>query len=59
VATSKNESFKEDILIFDSGACAHCCNNSKGLFNVEDFKHSITVGNGKSMMTAKVESLKC
>jgi hypothetical protein len=29
------------------------------LFNVEEIKESITVGNGKSMMATKVRCLKC
>jgi hypothetical protein len=59
VATSKNEKFTEDIWIYDSGVCGYYCNSSKGLFNIEEIKESITIGNGKSMMAPKVGSLKC
>jgi hypothetical protein len=59
VATSKNESFTEDIWICDSGACENYCNSSKGLLNVEEIKERNIVGNGKSIMATKVGSLKC
>jgi hypothetical protein len=58
-ATSKSESFTEDIWICDSGTCGYYCNSSKGLINVEDIKESITVGNRNSMMATKVGNLKC
>jgi hypothetical protein len=48
----------EDIWICDSGACGHYCKSSGVLLNVEEIKHSITVGNGKSMIPTKVGSLK-
>jgi hypothetical protein len=51
-ATSKNESFTEDIWICDSEARRHYFNSSKALLNVEEIKESIIVGNGKSMMAA-------
>jgi hypothetical protein len=44
VTTSKSESFTEDIWIFDSVPSEYYCNSSKGLFNFEDIKESITVG---------------
>jgi hypothetical protein len=58
-ATSKNEKLMEDIWIFETGACEHYCNSSKGMCNVEKIKESIMVTNGKSMMATKVRSLKC
>jgi hypothetical protein len=57
-ATFKNESFTEDIWICHIGACGHYCNSSKSLFNVEEIKENITVGNGKSMIATKIGSLK-
>jgi hypothetical protein len=57
--TTNYEKFTEDIWIYDSGAFGHYCNSSKGLFNVEEIKKSITVSQGKSTMATKVKSLKC
>jgi hypothetical protein len=56
--TSKYESFTEDIWICDSRGCGNSCNSSKGMFNVEEIKVSITVGNDKSMMATKVGRMK-
>jgi hypothetical protein len=49
---------QDDIWICDSGSYGHYCNYYKALFNVEDIKEIITVGNGKSMTATKVGSLK-
>jgi hypothetical protein len=48
-----------DIWICESGACGHYCKSDKGLFDVNDIDEKITVGNGESMKTIKVGSLKC
>jgi hypothetical protein len=54
-----NEKFGEDTLICDSEAFKYYFNTSKGLFNAEDIKEKITVGNSKSMTAAKFGRLKC
>jgi hypothetical protein len=48
----------DDIWIWDSGACGNFCKYTKRLFNVEDIKERITMGNGKNMMAINVRSLK-
>jgi hypothetical protein len=58
LTTSKKERFIKDIRICDSGACRHCCKYPLGLFNVEEIKESIMVGNGNSIMENKIRSLK-
>jgi hypothetical protein len=55
VATFKYEKFTGDIRICDGGACVHYCNFSKGQFNGEDIKETITAGNVKSMMELRFE----
>jgi hypothetical protein len=47
IVSSKNESFTE------------YCKNLKGIFNDEEIKESITVGNCKSIIATKVGNLKC
>ena len=59
MATSENEDLTSDIWICDSGACGHYCNFKEGLFDTRDINEEITIGNGKSMIAAKVGSLKC
>jgi hypothetical protein len=54
-ATSKSEDFTQGVWIFDSRTCGYYRNYSKAVFNFEEFKESITVGNGKSMMATKVK----
>jgi hypothetical protein len=56
---SKNKNFTEGILICDSGICRHYCKSSKGLFNVENIKESITVRYIKSMAASIIGSLIC
>ena len=58
-ATSENEDLTSDIWICDSGACGHYCNFKEGLFDTREINEEITIGNGKSMIAAKVGSLKC
>jgi hypothetical protein len=58
-ATSKNQKVREIIWICDGEACENYCNSSEGLFNVEEIKEIIMVGNGKSVTATKVGSLKC
>jgi hypothetical protein len=58
-ATSKNEKFKDDIWICDSGAYGHYRNSSKVRFNVDDIKQNITDVNGKSITATKIRRLKC
>ena len=59
MATSENEDLTSDIWICDSGACGHYCNFKEGLFDTREINEEITIGNGKSMIAAKVGSLKC
>jgi hypothetical protein len=57
--TTKSGKFTDNIWICDSGACGHYCISEKGLFKVENKNESITVDNGKSMMTTMVGRLQC
>jgi hypothetical protein len=58
MATSKNKILINDILICDSGAYRHYFMSNKGLFDVNDIDKKITVGNGESINSTKVGSLK-
>jgi hypothetical protein len=53
---SENSEFSENIWIGGSGASCHYCNNDLGLFGVRDVSKRITVGNGKTMETKKLET---
>jgi hypothetical protein len=55
-ATSKNERFIDDILTYKIKVFRHYYNSYKGLYNVEDAKESLILGNRKCMEEIKVGS---
>ena len=54
MATLDTEYLSYDIWIYDSGACGHYCNFKQGLSDTREINEGITIGNGKSMIAAKV-----
>jgi hypothetical protein len=54
-ATSKNESFTEDIWICDSESFGNNCNSSEGIFSVEEIKENIMIDNSKTMMATSLK----
>jgi hypothetical protein len=59
LATSKNKILTDDIWIYDSRAWRDYCKSDKSLFDVKEINEKITLGNGESMKSIKVGSLKC
>ena len=54
LVANNSKSFNQNTWIADSGATTHMTNSLDGMFDLEDAKVSISVGDGRKMVTLKV-----